>query len=116
METTATYHSELETLRAEVKQLNEELLLVSTNQPVPPKPKKRYRWQVDRKNYNSDEWTEGASFIFALSTAVWLGWCLVFVAKGLIPAVVRGATIPAIFTAVWFGCFCKLVPVKEDGK
>jgi len=114
METTATYRSELETLRAEVKRLNEELLLVSTNQPT--KPKKRYRWQVDRKNYEPDQWTEGASFVFFITTVVWVGWCVAFAAIGLIPVVVRAATIPAIFTAVWFGCFCKFVAVKEDGK
>ena len=91
--------------------LNEELALLSANQPV-----KQYRneWRVARNESRPEDWTFGASYVFFITTLSWLNWGIAFIINSLNPFVVRGLMIPSILSVVWFGCFCKLVRVSDE--
>ena len=105
METTTTYRSDNESLRAEVARLNKQLADMSE-----VKPKTTYRWQVERAKH-STEWTDNASVIFFIVAIGWVGYLVAFAFLGFSPLVGRLICPPIFISLCWLKAFC--VRVKE---
>mgnify|MGYP000085113287 CR=1 FL=1 len=105
METTTTYRSDNESLRAEVARLNKQLADMSE-----VKPKTTYRWQVERDEH-STEWTDNASVTFFVVAIGWVAYLAAFACLGFTPLVGRLICSPIFISLCWLKAFC--VRVKE---
>jgi hypothetical protein len=106
METTTTYRSENESLRAEVTRLTKQLADMSE-----VKPKTTYRWQVERTKH-STEWTDNASLTFFIVAIGWVAYLVAFSCLGFTPLVGRLICSPIFISLCWLKVF--FVHVKEE--
>jgi hypothetical protein len=106
METTTTYRSENESLRAEVARLNKQLADMSE-----VKPKTTYRWQIERDRSRPTDWSDNASLTFFIVAIGWVGYLVAFACLGFSPLVGRLICSPIFISLCWLKTFC--VRVKE---